>query len=69
MYGAQLKIKSILTLHTCIVFLYNGFSPSQHYPWCINGPYAILPKSYVNKNSEYDQEIPQSQTADNPMAP
>ena len=22
-----------------------------------------------NKNSEYDQEIPQSQTADNPMAP
>ena len=22
-----------------------------------------------NKNSEYDQEIPQSQTADNPVAP
>ena len=24
---------------------------------------------YHNKNSEYDQEIPQSQTADNPVAP
>ena len=23
----------------------------------------------TNKNSEYDQEIPQSQTADNPVAP
>ena len=23
----------------------------------------------INKNSEYDQEIPQSQTADKPMAP
>ena len=23
----------------------------------------------IDKNSEYDQEIPQSQTADNPMAP
>ena len=23
----------------------------------------------INKNSEYDQEIPQSQTADNPVAP
>ena len=26
-------------------------------------------RCYVLKNSEYDQEIPQSQTADNPMAP
>ena len=25
--------------------------------------------SLYNKNSEYDQEIPQSQTADNPVAP
>ena len=25
--------------------------------------------SFKYKNSEYDQEIPQSQTADNPMAP
>ena len=23
----------------------------------------------LNENSEYDQEIPQSQTADNPLAP
>ena len=27
------------------------------------------PSSIVNKVSEYDQEIPQSQTADNPVAP
>ena len=27
------------------------------------------PFSVGYKNSEYDQEIPQSQTADNPMAP
>ena len=26
-------------------------------------------KYYAVKNSEYDQEIPQSQTADNPVAP
>ena len=25
--------------------------------------------NFYRKNSEYDQEIPQSQTADNPMAP
>ena len=28
-----------------------------------------LTASLQNKNSEYDQDIPQSQTADNPMAP
>ena len=29
----------------------------------------IFPAGYCKKVSEYDQEIPQSQTADNPMAP
>ena len=33
--------------------------------------YHFMPKSEVHPKivSEYDQEIPQSQTADNPMAP
>ena len=30
---------------------------------------AMLNLSHFVKNSEYDQEIPQSQTADNPVAP
>ena len=28
----------------------------------------VVLNSYQHKNSEYDQEIPQSQTADNPVA-
>ena len=31
--------------------------------------YLLLFTFIDNKNSEYDQEIPQSQTTDNPMAP
>ena len=31
-------------------------------------PQSMIPR-YFAENSEYDQEIPQSQTADNPVAP
>ena len=48
----------IQTFDTLIVFLKEFFEKVN-----------FEKKSADNKNSEYDQEIPQSQTADNPMAP
>ena len=33
---------------------------------CKKGARSLI---HLNKNSEYDQEIPQSQTADSPVAP
>ena len=42
------------------LFLESGFFEATFH--------KIMNKAY-SKNSEYDQEIPQSQTADNPMAP
>ena len=46
----------------CILHL-NESSYSLREHW------AIVPCSETIKNSEYDQEVPQSQTAENPMAP
>ena len=36
---------------------------------CIGNRHIILMAEVKAENSEYDEEIPQSQTADNPMAP
>ena len=40
-------------------------SSSNHFNYILNLKFWFI----SNKNSEYDQEIPQSQTADKPMAP
>ena len=45
---------------------------SEHYDYIVHiwRIALIFPYMYLSKIvSEYDQEIPQSQTADNPMAP
>ena len=39
------------------------------YTNCTGHTTKMATKSIYGKNSEYDQEIPQSQTADNPVAP
>ena len=53
-----------LLCHACkFVLLYLGYNYDVH---------TVLSAPKVcdeHKNSEYDQEIPQLQTADNPMAP
>ena len=41
---------------------------TQHYP-CLNSRLATRCMKYCKNLSENDQEIPQSQTADNPVAP
>ena len=47
----------------------------KHVCFSLVGNYLRPPDNYIQLNfntkivSEYDQEIPQSQTADNPMAP
>ena len=44
-------------VHICTGFIFGTF------------PTTVAVRSLLFKNSEYDQEIPQSQTADKPMAP
>ena len=57
-----------LNLH---LFLMNGSSDDSvflHISTCSIEP-SLYHTAMSAKNSEYDQEIPQPQTADNPMAP
>ena len=41
----------------------------KDHPGGLSGIVFAKSKHITSRNSEYDQEIPQSQTADNPVAP
>ena len=51
-----------MLLHGYVLLRYGFF-------WKTNAIYKVMSQLYLRMVSEYDQELPQSQTADNPMAP
>ena len=63
-------LKALLKLQT-VLEVDNGKGKADHIPIFYNKFLHIANEGffYKKKVSEYDQEIPQSQTADNPMAP
>ena len=53
-----------------IILMADTFLPFIQFPaWSVTLASGSQTPSFTLKNSEYDQEIPQSQTADNSVAP